>query len=436
MIQRSDTTRLQLVFGNRRGVELNPPSLSIVELLLCLREGVDEREASEVASEQGPSVYYYLERLRRAGLLELDLYRDADLLATVVPRSKSFDPRFDLPSRNAWQLSRFAYLRRRERGLALESPESPCSVFIVGASLLDWIHEACSPSSAFQKSLKTTVMTWLMQFGFLVDPSEAEQPEQQTWEFHDHLFHAKSRVYHDLEPSGGTYRFRERFESEPALRPAYAGRIVDLPTQETRPSRSLLEVMESRRSLRKMGKREVTIRELGVLLHRVARTRTTLRRPLQDCLARPHPSAGAIYELEFYLAVGKCDGLSRGFYHYDGLHHRLTELPGATGPVENMLAHCARAWGQPDQPPQCLIVIGCRFPRIAWKYQSIAYRLSLLNAGVVLQSLYLICTDLGLAGAAAGAGLPDEFAKATGNSRWTEVSMAEFGLGAAPQTIL
>ncbi len=32
---------------------------------------------------------------------------------------------------------------------------------------------------------------------------------------------------------------------------------------------------------------------------------------------RPYPSGGSAYELELYLAVANCEGLARGFYHYD-----------------------------------------------------------------------------------------------------------------------
>ena len=42
--------------------------------------------------------------------------------------------------------------------------------------------------------------------------------------------------------------------------------------------------------------------------------------------ARPYPSAGASYELELYLAADKCDGLARGFYHYDAGGHALMPI--------------------------------------------------------------------------------------------------------------
>jgi SagB-type dehydrogenase family enzyme len=76
-----------------------------------------------------------------------------------------------------------------------------------------------------------------------------------------------------------------------------------------------------------------------------------------------------------------------------------------------------------------LIVITSRLPRLAWKYAGIAYKISLMNAGVAIQSLYLVATDLGLAGAAAGSGNPELFAHATGVSSWEETSIAEFGFG-------
>jgi len=127
--------------------------------------------------------------------------------------------------------------------------------------------------------------------------------------------------------------------------------------------------------------------------------------------------------------VHACDGLAPGFYHYRGQEHALTRIVDAEAPATAMLDDCAGAWGQPGRPPQVLVVIASRLPRLAWKYSGIAYKISLMNAGVAIQSLYLVANDLGLAGAAAGSGNPELFARATGVSSWEETSIAEFGFG-------
>jgi hypothetical protein len=95
-------------------------------------------------------------------------------------------------------------------------------------------------------------------------------------------------------------------------------------------------------------------------------------------------------------------GLATGFYHYQCTDHALTRPEGGAAPAQEMLAS---ARDPPCEPPQCLIVLASRLPRLAWKYEANAYNLSLMNAGVVLQSLYLVCTGLGLNGAA-GSGRP------------------------------
>jgi SagB-type dehydrogenase family enzyme len=181
-----------------------------------------------------------------------------------------------------------------------------------------------------------------------------------------------------------------------------------------------------------MADAPVGLDAVGQLLHRVARVTAVLPgapEVPQEALLRPYPSGGAIHELEFYLAVRACAGVAPGFYHYRGHEHALTEIAGAEAPAAAMLEDCARAWGRPGQPPQVLIVITSRLPRLAWKYAGIAYKISLMNAGVAIQSLYLVATDLGLAGAAAGSGNPELFAHATGVSSWEETSIAEFGFG-------
>ena len=104
-------------------------------------------------------------------------------------------------------------------------------------------------------------------------------------------------------------------------------------------------------------------------------------------------------------------------------------LPGAGVAAEAMLAQTAYAWEQPGRPPQVLVVIASRLPRLAWKYAGIAYKVSLLNAGVAIQSLYLVTTDMGLAGCAVGSGDPGLFEQATGCDSFEETSIAEFGFG-------
>src|ERR1700688_4391948 len=107
---------------------------------------------------------------------------------------------------------------------------------------------------------------------------------------------------------------------------------------------------------------------------------------------RPYPSAGASYELELYLAVNLCEGLARGFYHYDADSHVLTPIGVPTNELEALLAGAEYAMGAPAAPP-ILITIAARFGRISWKYSSIAYALILKDVGVLIQTLYMMATE-------------------------------------------
>jgi SagB-type dehydrogenase family enzyme len=79
--------------------------------------------------------------------------------------------------------------------------------------------------------------------------------------------------------------------------------------------------------------------------------------------------------------------------------------------------------------PQILITIAARFDRVAWKYSAIAYSLILKDVGVLLQTLYLTATDLGLGGCAIGTGNIDLFARMTGQAFHVEGPVGQFALG-------
>jgi SagB-type dehydrogenase family enzyme len=431
----NDGLRLELPGGD--AVTLTPGHVGLSKALLALASGADEPGLVALAGEErAAEVYYYIARLVDGGALEASAVRDGTTVVRLLPRSRSFDLPVPQAAPAQVVLDRFAFLRRGERGAMLQNPDATCDVLVEHNAAGDLILRLATGSldtTADNDDLDLPLVSLLVALGFASDASVSEEPSRRTWEFHDRLFQRAARAYDDLVPQGGTYRFIGTLPAPPAIRPRHPGTSIDLPPPSApRAGGSLTEVMEKRRSWRVMSEVPVSLEAVSELLHRVARVTKVapgLSEFPQEIMWRPYPSGGAIHELEFYLAVRACEGLAPGFYHYRSHEHALTRIDGAETPAAEMLEDCASAWGQPGQPPQVLVVLASRLPRLAWKYTGIAYKISLMNAGVAIQSLHLVATDLGLAGSAAGAGDPELFARATGVSSWEETSIAEFGFG-------
>jgi SagB-type dehydrogenase family enzyme len=154
--------------------------------------------------------------------------------------------------------------------------------------------------------------------------------------------------------------------------------------------------------------------------------------PMVEYAARPYPSGGSAYELELYLAVSNCEGLARGFYHYDAGGHALMPIDARPIELDAMLKAAEFAMDAPAVP-QILIIIAARFGRISWKYSSIAYSLILKDVGVLIQTLYMTATDMGLGGCAIGTNNIDLFAKMTGIEFHVEGPVGQFAIGRGPQ---
>ena len=205
------------------------------------------------------------------------------------------------------------------------------------------------------------------------------------------------------------------------------------------PAATLLRERHSTRSFD--HQKPIALEELSHLLDRAARVQAKWRSPVDDgsggpvveYAARPYPSAGASYELELYLAVHQCEGLGRGFYHYDAARHALVPIGVRPQDLEAMLVGAEFAMGAPA-PPQILITIAARFGRVAWKYSAVAYQLILKDVGVLTQTLYLMATDMGLGGCAIGSANIDLFAKMTGIEFHVEGAVGQFALGRGTST--
>ncbi|MES4903583.1 MULTISPECIES: nitroreductase family protein [unclassified Streptomyces] len=70
--------------------------------------------------------------------------------------------------------------------------------------------------------------------------------------------------------------------------------------------------------------------------------------------------------------------------------------------------------------------------RLSWKYAAHSYALTLKNTGVLLQTLSLVATAMGLSGCALGGGDSGTPARAFGLAAHTEIPVGAFLLGSAP----
>ncbi|MEO9222337.1 MAG: SagB family peptide dehydrogenase, partial [Mycobacteriaceae bacterium] len=192
----------------------------------------------------------------------------------------------------------------------------------------------------------------------------------------------------------------------------------------------LARVMEDRSCRRDLH--PLTAHQLGEFLFRTMRVRQLS--PAADgptgyaATSRPYPSAGAMYEFTTYLAIDACQGIPGGLYRYDPVHHGL-DLVAPAGPDVDRLLRDGGAAAAMESIPPVLIVLAADFRRLSWKYEGIAYALTLKNVGVLYQSMQLAATAMGLGSCPLGAGDAELFARAAGTSPTEESSVGEMLLG-------
>lgn len=423
--------------------------------------GEDENRLAERLLTAGhgrllPRWHYFFEQFHRRGFLSRSLYSGDRLLATAVPlgRAQALAPAPIGPAKS-YVLSRFAYLRREDGNLAIECPTAHHRIVLHDPAAVAAIGLLAAPATigslaerldglSFDAASKFVEL--LAEVGMLQEAGADALPDDQAdspfaaWEFHDLLFHARSRRGRSDAAFGGTYRLASQ-PPPPAVNESPAGEVFDLYrpdlNQLRRNDPPLAEVQERRRSVRSYALQPIAVRQLGEFLFRVARVKDCWQghadapsgRIPMEFAARPYPAGGALYELEFYLAVKACQGLDPGLYHYQAMRHQLARLRGPTAVVERLLAEAGRSAGIAPESLQVLVVLAARIARIAWKYESIAYALVLKHVGVVYQTMYLAATAMGLAPCAIGCGDADLFSTASGIDYYTEASVGEFLLG-------
>ena len=444
-------------------------SAAMQQALRTLADGgaTEDELAEHVGQEDGVSgqsrFYHLLHQLGRRGWLWRSANESGRRLATLVPCSSDFVyPGRALEPHQPYVLSRFAYLRAEDGQVVLESPLSHARILLGDGRTAALVHALARPRPladvasqipSLSADAACHIAELLVNAELLGQADETgataedRAPALQSWEFHDLLFHARSRMGRHSNPVGRTYRFLGRLPAPAPLKETQATETFPLEHPDLDRLESgdppFARVQESRKSVREYAERPITAQQLGEFLYRVGRVRKceesdvpTPHGPLSMAFAfRPYPSGGALYELELYLAVNACEGIRPGFYHYDPRDHRLEHLSERTAAVEQLLSDAAQASRIPADKLQLLVIVAARFQRVAWKYASMAYALILKNLGVLYQTMYLAATAMGLAPCALGCGDADLFARAAGTDYYAETSVGDFLLGSKRNSV-
>lgn len=457
---RKDVSIMEIPGGNivlqAVGIGLKLDILSrgaIAAFAVLLSEGMTRDGLSDIVLEKDgfsglPKFNYYLENFIHLGLICHTVSVNNFPLVKIVPYSPVCKLQLsNLALNTQYSLSRFAYAHKDWGEMILESPLSHAQI-----TLGDWrgmaiitelvkprsIQELASIIPGLSEELLQVFLSFLLSAEMIYEfPDTAHIGEENSetlgqWEFHDLLFHFRSRRGRHLNPVGKTYRFLNQIEPLPVITEVESQERINLykpdieKLKETDYPFSL--VLEERKSIRNYGEKLLSAEQIGEFLYRCARVRGVFSKDYREVSNRPYPSGGACYELEIYPVITACDGILAGFYHYCPQNHQLSKVSEINTHVNQLLEEAKWTATLQTQPP-VLIVVTARFARVSGIYESVAYSLILKHVGVLYQTMYLVATAMNLAPCALGTGNSDLFARAMGINSYGELSVGEFILG-------
>ncbi|OPX20750.1 MAG: hypothetical protein BZ151_02445 [Desulfobacca sp. 4484_104] len=177
---------------------------------------------------------------------------------------------------------------------------------------------------------------------------------------------------------------------------AAAGTVVNLPAPSLKGRMSVEEALQTRRTIRRFGHRALSLAQLSQLLW-AADGVTDPKRGYRSA-----PSAGALYPLDLYVAVGERSvaDLPPGVYHYLPDQQGLELI--TPGDIRKELAKAALYQSWMAEAPIMVVITGA-YARCTRKYGERGVLYTHIEVGHVGQNLFLQAEALGLGAGIVGA---------------------------------
>lgn len=429
-------------------VLLNPPRSEKLNRLtagglqalktLNLRPATLGELAAGGKDSDGADVDKLINQLASSGWLSVTVRDSGSDLYSILPYGQPAPRPAASSLLPALVLSKFAVLHRDSAGFVLEHPTSWCDVRIHDPRLLVLLNGSAAHDSGLPAAVGSRFIEDLHWCGMLSSGGEDGGFDTRSWSAPDLWFHRRSTLGErnvTWEHFGPTKWARGHFPQPAARRTNFPGEPIPLPAPDLTAKRTqdptLTAVIEDRVTTRSFDDSDpITVEQLAELLYRTARTRSVRSDGVgEELLSRPYPSGGSLYELELYPVVRSVVGLAPGMYHYDSFGHALEPVAAADSKAVSHLMKPASATLTGGAEPQVLVVMAARAGRIMWTYEQIGYATILKNVGVLMQTIYLAATAMGLGVCAQGFGDTAAFLAATGADELQECSVGSIILG-------
>lgn len=182
---------------------------------------------------------------------------------------------------------------------------------------------------------------------------------------------------------------------QPPLQKAYDNKAETIALPEVKEDvvikSNIFNIFKDRKSNRSYSGEALSLEELSFLLWATQGVKEI--KGNNYATLRPVPSAGARHPFETYIAVNRVVGLKQGVYRYLALTHELLFLFEEES-LENILSDLTL--GQRFVGKAAVTLIWSAIPyRGEWRYNKLAHKPMLLDAGHLCQNLYLACEAVG-----------------------------------------